>query len=148
MNKPYLEIYTDGACKGNPGPGGWAAVLIWNGQHKEIFGSETNTTNNRMELKAAIEGLKAVKKNIDIKLYTDSTYVRSGITEWIHSWQKNGWNKGKVKNIDLWQELHSLNSLYNVQWIWVKGHSGNKYNEIVDKLASDAAESAMRADQF
>ncbi len=141
MQKNILEIYTDGACKGNPGPGGWGALLLWNDHEKKISGFVADTTNNRMELQAAIEALKAVKKPLKIKLHTDSTYVRSGITEWIKKWQSNGWNRGKIKNIDLWQELHALTTQFDIEWIWVKGHSGHKYNDIVDKLASDAAES-------
>ncbi len=141
MQKNILEIYTDGACKGNPGPGGWGALLLWNDHQKKISGFVADTTNNRMELQAAIEALKAVKKPLKIKLHTDSTYVRSGITEWIKKWQSNGWNRGKIKNIDLWQELHELTTQFEIEWIWVKGHSGHKYNDIVDQLASDAAES-------
>jgi ribonuclease HI len=140
MKKNFLEIYTDGACKGNPGPGGWGALLLWNDHQKKLSGFEADTTNNRMELRAAIEALKAVKKPIPIKLHTDSTYVRSGITEWIKKWQANGWNKGKIKNIDLWEELYELTKQFEIEWIWVKGHSGHKYNDIVDQLASDAAE--------
>ena len=139
MKENILEIYTDGACKGNPGPGGWGAILLWNDHQKKISGFVADTTNNRMELQAAIEALKSVKKPIKIKLHTDSNYVRSGITEWIKKWQKNGWNRGKIKNIDLWQELHDLATQFDIEWIWVKGHSGHKYNDIVDKLASDAA---------
>ena len=140
MQENILEIYTDGACKGNPGPGGWGAILLWNDHQKQISGFVANTTNNRMELQAAIEALKAVKKPLRIRLHTDSNYVRSGITEWIKKWQSNGWNRGKIKNIDLWQELYSLTTRFEIEWIWVKGHSGNKYNDVVDKLASDAAE--------
>ena len=144
MKKNILEIYTDGACKVNPGPGGWGALLLRNNHHKEISGFAPNTTNNRMELQAAIEALKAAKKPFKIRLHTDSTYVRSGITEWIQKWQVNGWNRGKIKNIDLWQELHDLTKHFEIEWIWVKGHSGHKYNDIVDKLASDAAERGMK----
>lgn len=139
MDKNILEIYTDGACKGNPGPGGWGVLMLWNGHEKKLSGYVENTTNNRMELQAAIEALKAVKKPMKIKLHTDSNYVKDGITDWIKKWQINGWNKGKIKNVDLWQELHQLTKNHDIEWIWVKGHSGHKYNDMVDKLACDAA---------
>lgn len=136
-----LEIYADGACSGNPGPGGWGAILIWGDKIKEISGFEKETTNNRMELMAAIEALKQVKNpNVKIKLYTDSTYVMKGITSWIITWKKNNWNKGKVKNVDLWQTLDDISSKFNIEWYWVKGHNGNKYNEIADQLARNAIE--------
>lgn len=134
----YLEIYTDGACLGNPGPGGWGAILIWGEKIKEISGCEKNTTNNRMELKAAIEALKAIKMDVPIKIYTDSQYVKKGITEWINSWIHTNWNRGKVKNVDLWKELNELNKKYKVEWYWVKGHSGHEMNERVDQIAKDA----------
>lgn len=138
MDKKIAKIYTDGACSGNPGPGGWAAILLWGDTTKEIFGGEQLTTNNRMELKAAIEGLKAIKKPVKIEIFTDSEYVKNGITVWIKSWLANNWNKGKIKNIDLWQELHDLSKQHEVEWHWIKGHSGNKYNEHADKLAREA----------
>lgn len=134
----YLEIYTDGACFGNPGPGGWGAILIWGDKTKEISGCEPNTTNNRMELKAAIEALKSVKSNVPIKIYTDSQYVKKGITEWINLWIHTNWNRGKVKNVELWKELHDLNKKFKVEWYWVKGHSGHEMNERVDQIAKDA----------
>lgn len=132
-----LEIYTDGACQGNPGPGGWAAVLIWGDHIKKISGFEENTTNNRMELLAALNALLEVKKNIPIKLYTDSQYVKRGMSEWLKLWLHNNWNRGKVKNIDLWQKLAEIDKNLKVQWCWVKGHSGNHYNEVADSLARD-----------
>ena len=137
-----IEIYTDGACSGNPGNGGWGAVLLYNGHEKRISGSASDTTNNRMELMAVIEGLKSIKNNkIAIIVYTDSKYVQNGITSWIHSWKKNGWkgsNKKPVKNVDLWQDLDQVSQKFNIDWQWVKGHAGNKYNEIADQLATGA----------
>ena len=137
MSENFIEIYTDGACSGNPGPGGWGVVLLWGGLSKHISGFETQTTNNRMELKAAIEGLKAIKRKNPIKIYTDSTYVKQGITEWIHKWQKSNWNNGKVKNQDLWLELIKLAQQYELEWHWVKGHADNKYNNLADQLARE-----------
>lgn len=133
-----LDIYTDGACSGNPGPGGWGAILIWKGKIKEIKGYCPDTTNNKMELKAAIEALKAVKKDVAIKIHTDSQYVKNGITLWIRKWQLTNWNNGKVKNIELWQELDNLVRKFNIEWEWVRGHDGNHYNEIADALARQA----------
>lgn len=137
-----IEIYTDGACSGNPGNGGWGAVLLYNGHEKKISGSANDTTNNRMELMAVIEGLKAIKNNkLSITVFTDSKYVQNGITSWIHSWKKNGWkgsNKKPVKNVDLWQDLDQVSKKFNIDWQWVKGHAGNKYNEIADQLATRA----------
>jgi ribonuclease HI len=133
-----IEIYTDGACSGNPGPGGWGAVLLYKEHKKEIFGGEPSTTNNRMEMKAVIEALKIVKKSAQIALYIDSQYVKDGMTKWIFSWKKNGWrnaNRKPIKNMDLWQELDAEVARHNIEWIWVKGHSGNHYNEIADQLA-------------
>ena len=142
ITNPKLTIYTDGACSGNPGPGGWGAVLIWNGHVKEISGGEKYTTNNRMELIATIEALKVLKKKSEISLYTDSTYVKNGITQWIFRWKRSDWKlsnrKGNVKNVDLWKELDRLNSLHQVNWKWVKGHSGNEWNERADELARNA----------
>lgn len=135
MEKKFLEIYTDGACSGNPGPGGWGAVLLWDKHIKEISGFEENTTNNRMELLAAIEALKQIKKDVHIKLYTDSQYLKRGMTEWLKLWLHNNWNRGKVKNVDLWKQLAELDNNLKVQWCWVKGHSGNVYNEQADVLA-------------
>lgn len=136
-----IEIYTDGACSGNPGKGGWGAVLLYREHKKEISGYQESTTNNQMELKAAIEGLKAIKKSSKIIIHTDSKYVMEGITSWIEGWKKNGWknsHKKPVKNIELWQELDELVSKHDIKWKWVKGHSGNKYNEIADSLAVEA----------
>ena len=132
-------IYTDGACSGNPGIGGWGAVLSYNGHKKEIFGGEKLTTNNRMELTAAIRALQSLKKPCIAELHTDSNYMKDGITKWITNWKKNGWktaDKKPVKNIDLWQELDSAIESHNVHWRWVKGHSGNEGNELADELAN------------
>ena len=134
-----VEIYTDGACSGNPGPGGWGAVLIYNGVEKQLSGSKKETTNNRMELSAVITALKALKEPCDVTLTTDSKYVCDAINKgWLNSWQKNSWKKADKKpvlNIDLWQELLPLLNKHRVEFIWVKGHNGHKYNEICDKLA-------------
>lgn len=134
-----VEIYTDGACSGNPGPGGWGAVLIYNGVEKQLSGSEKETTNNRMELSAVITALKALKEPCKVTLTTDSKYVCDAINKgWLTSWQKNSWKKADKKpvlNIDLWQELLPLLDKHRVEFIWVKGHNGHKYNEICDKLA-------------
>ena len=134
-----VEIYTDGACSGNPGPGGWGAVLIYNGAEKQLSGSEKETTNNRMELSAVITALKALKEPCKITLTTDSKYVCDAINKgWLISWQKNNWKKSDKKpvlNIDLWQELLPLLDTHKVEFVWVKGHNGHKYNEICDKLA-------------
>lgn len=136
-----IKIYTDGACKGNPGIGGWGALLVYNEQSIEIFDGELETTNNRMELMAVIEALNhAASMNDDVQIYTDSSYVQKGIQEWIHNWKKNGWrssNKKPVKNQDLWQELDTLNSSLNVEWFWVKGHAGHPGNERADFLANE-----------
>ena len=139
--KNKITIYTDGACSGNPGKGGWGAVLIYRDKQKHLSGSEVLTTNNKMELTAAIEALKAVKKSNDIELYTDSQYVKNGINLWIINWKKNGWktaNKKEVANKDLWIELDKYVTHHNITWFWVKGHSGNHYNEIADNLAVKA----------
>lgn len=134
-----VEIYTDGACSGNPGPGGWGAVLIYNGVEKQLSGSEKETTNNRMELSAVITALNALKEPCNVTLTTDSKYVCDAINKgWLTSWQKNSWKKADKKpvlNIDLWQELLPLLDKHRVEFIWVKGHNGHKYNEICDKLA-------------
>jgi len=136
------KIYTDGACSGNPGPGGWGAVIFDNeNNQKNISGSETNTTNNRMELSAAIMALKKIKTSSEITIYTDSTYVKNGITEWVLKWKKNEWinsNKKPVKNKDLWVKLDNLCEQNKVSWKWVKGHSTNKYNNLADELATQA----------
>ena len=133
-----ITIHTDGACSGNPGPGGWGALLEWKGHEKELKGGEAETTNNRMELKAAIEALNALKRSSDVTLITDSVYVRDGITKWLHGWKKNGWktaNKKPVKNADLWQELDTAASRHSIDWKWVKGHAGDPGNERADALA-------------
>ena len=141
MTKDIIKIYTDGACSGNPGKGGWGAILLYKGKEKKINGFDPETTNNRMELQAVIEALKIIKKNIKIEIYTDSNYVKDGITKWIFSWKKNGWKNSKkqaVKNADLWQKLDLLVQKYDVEFFWVKGHNGDKYNEIADELARGA----------
>jgi ribonuclease HI len=134
-------IYSDGACSGNPGPGGWGAVLISGKHRKEISGGEVLTTNNRMELLAAISALDALKKRSDVELYTDSAYVKNGITGWIHGWKKNGWrtaDRKPVKNAELWQRLDALRNKHNVAWHWLKGHAGHPENERADELARQA----------
>lgn len=136
-------IYTDGACLRNPGPGGWAAVLLYQEHRKEIAGGETNTTNNRMELRAIIEGLRVLKKPSEVLICTDSKYAMDGITKWIAGWKRNGWrnaNRQLVKNSDLWQELDIECMRHIVDWQWVKGHAGDFYNEIADKLAGKYAQ--------
>jgi len=135
-------IHTDGACSGNPGPGGWGAILEWNGTVKELSGAEKETTNNRMELMAAIAALEALKRPCRVRLVTDSTYVRDGVTKWIHAWKKNGWKtsaKKPVKNADLWERLDEAASRHEIRWEWVKGHSGHPENERADALAREAA---------
>ena len=136
------KIYTDGACTGNPGPGGWGAVIFdQDDKQKNISGSEKNTTNNRMELLAAIMSLKKIKTNSEVVIFTDSTYVKNGITEWMKNWKKNGWknsNKKPVKNKDLWVKLDKLCEANNVSWKWVKGHSTNEFNNLADELATKA----------
>ena len=143
-----VTIYTDGACSGNPGPGGWGAILEWNGVEKEISGGAADTTNNRMELLAAIEALAALKRPCKVELSTDSVYVRDGITKWVFGWQKNGWKtaaKKPVANADLWQRLVAEAERHKIEWLWVKGHAGHGDNELADKLASDAALEVARA---
>ena len=137
-----IEIYTDGSCLENPGNGGWAAIINNNGKIEKISGNEKNTTNNRMELLATINALKKIKSNNQIQIYTDSQYVKLGITEWINTWIKNKWQTSKkeeVKNKDLWIELYDLNNSLNIKWNWIKAHSGNVLNEEVDLLAKKAA---------
>jgi ribonuclease HI len=137
-----VEIFTDGACKGNPGPGGWGAVIRSGAHEKEISGGEALTTNNRMELLAAIRALEALKRPCEVALYTDSIYVRDGITKWIHGWRRNGWktaDRKPVKNAELWQELLDAAAAHKVDWRWVKGHAGHPENERADRLACDAA---------
>ncbi len=144
-----IEIYTDGACKGNPGPGGWGVLLKSGGTEKELFGGERETTNNRMEMTAVIEALEALKRPCEVTLYLDSEYVRKGITEWIHGWKARGWRtaaKQPVKNVDLWQRLDALvaGSGHKIDWRWVKGHAGDPGNERADALANRGVDLAMR----
>lgn len=134
-----VEIFTDGACKGNPGPGGWGVLLRFKGQEKKLYGGVPATTNNRMELQAAIEGLKALKRPCKVHLTTDSSYVKNGIENWLAGWKKNNWKnsqKQAVKNQDLWQQLDGLAAKHQISWHWVKGHSGHRENEIADELAN------------
>lgn len=134
-----VELFTDGACKGNPGPGGWGALLRYGNAEKKLCGGDANTTNNRMELMAAIEGLKALKERCEVNLTTDSQYVRQGITQWMHGWKKNGWKtsaRKPVKNEDLWRMLDEQVNRHQVKWFWVKGHSGHRENDIADELAN------------
>ncbi len=138
-----VEIFTDGACKGNPGPGGWGALLRFGEVERELFGGEPETTNNRMELLAAIEALRALKEPCAVTLTTDSIYVKNGITQWLEGWKKKGWKtagRKPVKNIDLWQALDEQNQRHQVNWAWVKGHSGHRENEIADQLANRGIE--------
>lgn len=142
----HVVIYTDGACSGNPGPGGWGAVLQYGAHEKELFGGEPDTTNNRMELMAAIMSLESLKEPCRIDLYTDSNYVRQGITEWIAGWKKNGWKtagKKPVKNDDLWQRLEVAAERHSMAWHWVKGHAGDPMNERADALARKGAQAAV-----
>ena len=139
-------MYTNGACRGNPGPGGWGAYITYEGASKEIFGGKPDTTNNQMELSAAIEGLIALKEPCAIDLFTDSKYVMDGITQWIHNWKKNNWRtaaKKDVKNKELWQQLDELINFHQVQWHWVKGHSGDEGNEMADLLANKGIDSIL-----
>ena len=141
-----IEIFTDGACRGNPGPGGWAAFLRQGKHEKLINGAEPDTTNNRMELRAAIEGLAALKRKSTVVLTTDSQYVRRGITEWIHGWKRRGWvnaQKKPVVNRDLWEQLDQLNQSHEVDWRWIKGHSGHTENEMVDQAANVAIDEML-----
>jgi ribonuclease HI len=138
-----VDLFTDGACSGNPGPGGWGVVLRWRGVEKELAGAASETTNNRMELMAAIRGLEALRRGVRARLHTDSTYVRDGITDWIHTWKLNGWKtsaKKPVKNVDLWQRLEDALAGHDVEWIWIKGHAGHPDNERADALARGAIE--------
>ena len=139
-----IEIYTDGACLGNPGAGGWGAILRYNKVEKEISGSEAQTTNNRMELTAVISALSALKEACNITLYTDSRYVMDGIEKWIKDWKQNGWRtankKSPVKNVELWQKLDELQAKHEIRWVWVKGHAGHPENERCDELARTAAQ--------
>jgi len=134
-----IDIYTDGACSGNPGPGGWGAILRYNGTEKELFGGEAATTNNRMEMTAVIEALRALKRPLAVRVHTDSQYVQKGISEWIHGWKKRGWktaDRKPVKNEDLWRTLDALAAQHRIEWHWVKGHAGHAENERADALAN------------
>jgi ribonuclease HI len=147
MSLPEVEIFTDGACRGNPGPGGWAALLRTGEKEREISGGEPLTTNNRMELLAAIEALNALKRSCTVEIHTDSNYVRDGITKWIHGWQRNGWrtaDRKPVKNAELWQRLLDAESRHKVKWHWVKGHSGHPENDRVDAIACAEADKQKR----
>jgi ribonuclease HI len=147
MGDELVEIFTDGACKGNPGPGGWGALLRYKGKEKEIWGGEHSTTNNRMELLAVIKGLQALKRRSRVRITTDSTYVRNGITDWIRNWKRNGWKtatRKPVKNADLWRSLDEEAGRHQVEWSWVKGHSGHRENERADELANRGAAEQRR----
>lgn len=154
MGDDAVEMFSDGACIGNPGPGGWAVILRWRGTEKALSGREPATTNNRMELTAAIEGLAALKRSTAVRFYTDSLYVRDGITRWIKGWKRNGWrtaDKKPVKNVDLWTRLDELIAQHRIEWHWVRGHSGHPENERADSLARAAAEAARdtgRGDRY
>jgi ribonuclease HI len=142
-----VEIFTDGGCRGNPGPGGWGAVLRWNGHEKELSGGEPRTTNNRMELMAAIAALESLKRPSRVVLTTDSTYVKQGITDWLHRWKRNGWrtaSRKPVKNEDLWRRLDAAAARHEVEWRWVKGHAGHPENERADALANRAMDQLAR----
>jgi ribonuclease HI len=143
-----VTIHTDGACKGNPGPGGWGALLAWGDHEKELFGGEAHTTNNRMELTAVIRALESLKRGCEVVLYTDSQYVKNGIETWIHGWKRNGWktsDKKPVKNADLWRALDALVAQHTVRWHWVKGHSNHRGNERADALANRGVGAAGRS---
>lgn len=143
-----VVIYTDGACRGNPGPGGWGVIMRYNGQHKTLNGYDSETTNNRMELTAVIEALRVLKRSCEIELHTDSKYVLQGINEWIANWKANGWKtaaKKPVKNIDLWQQLEEEVARHEIDWNWVKGHSGVEGNELADRLANEAIDAKRSA---
>jgi ribonuclease HI len=146
ISKQTVEIYTDGACRGNPGIGGWGAILRYQGHEKEMYGAEKETTNNRMELMAAIQALRSLKRTCDVELTTDSQYLRQGITQWIDQWKKRGWrtsNKKPVKNQDLWEVLHHEVQRHHMTWHWVKGHSGHAENERADELANRAIDELL-----
>ncbi len=146
-NAARVRIYTDGACKGNPGPGGWGALLQFDGREKELCGGEPATTNNRMELTAVIRALEALRRRCDVDLYTDSQYVQKGISEWVASWKRRGWktaDKKPVKNVDLWLELDRLSGGHDIRWHWVRGHAGHAENERADQLANKGIESLPR----
>jgi ribonuclease HI len=142
-----VEMYTDGACRGNPGPGGWGVLIRFNSTEKTLKGAEAHTTNNRMELMAAIMGLQALTRTCAVAIYTDSQYVRQGMVEWLAGWKKRGWRNSKnepVKNADLWQQLDGLAAEHSIQWFWVKGHSGHPDNERADRLANEAIDQFLK----
>ncbi len=141
-----LEVFTDGACRGNPGPGGWGALLTWGTTERELCGGERDTTNNRMELTAVIEALKALTRPTPVRVHTDSTYVMQGISKWIHGWKTNGWKtkaRAPVKNVDLWMALDAVVGLHEIEWKWVKGHAGHVGNERADQLANRGLEQLL-----
>lgn len=147
MNQEVVDIFTDGACSGNPGPGGWGAILRVGSQEKELFGGEPGTTNNRMEMTAVIQALSALKRPVHARVHTDSQYVQKGISEWIHGWKKRGWktaDRQPVKNEDLWRELDRLASQHRLEWLWVRGHAGHEENERADALARRGVEQVRR----
>ena len=146
MSTNLVEAFTDGACRGNPGAGGWGVLLRYKSNEKKLFGGELDTTNNRMELLAAIMALESLTRNCQVRLMTDSQYVKKGITEWIVAWKKRGWlkaDKEPVKNVDLWQRLDAVNQEHEVEWLWVKGHSGHAENELADELANQGVDSLL-----
>ncbi len=141
-----MDIYTDGACKGNPGAGGWGVLLEYDGRTRELYGGEAHTTNNRMELTAVIRALEALKRRCKARLHTDSQYVQQGISRWIHDWKKRGWrtaDKKPVKNADLWRDLDELAGKHDIEWIWVRGHAGHRGNERADELANEGVRSVI-----
>lgn len=141
-----VEIYTDGACRGNPGPGGWGVWMLAGGHEKELFGGDADTTNNRMELMAVIEALRALKRPCKVIIHTDSQYVQKGISEWIHKWKLRGWrtaDKKLVKNVDLWMELDQARAQHDIDWRWIKGHAGHEGNEKADQLANKGVDSVL-----
>ncbi len=143
-----VEIFTDGACRGNPGPGGWGALMRYKGHEKTLYGAELDTTNNRMELTAAIKALETLKRPSRVRLTTDSEYVKKGIVEWIVGWKKRGWKtaaRKEVKNVDLWIELDELAAQYDIEWLWVRGHSGHRENELADALANRAIDELLES---
>ncbi len=147
IDQTVVEIFTDGACKGNPGVGGWGALLRFNGTEKELFGGEMLTTNNRMELLAVIRAIEALSRRCKVKVHTDSQYVQKGISEWIVNWKKRGWrtsDKKPVKNADLWQQLDALSIGHDIEWLWVRGHAGHVENERADELANRGVESVLQ----
>lgn len=144
MSNEIVEIYTDGACRGNPGPGGWGVLLRYKGREKTLYGGELNTTNNRMELMAVIVGLRELTRPCRVTVYTDSQYVKNGMSVWIHNWKQRGWltaNKQPVKNADLWQQLEDIAQQHDIEWQWIKGHANHAFNEQADKLANQGVDS-------